>query len=206
MKYLKLFESYTESDVAEICKKYAIENWSINSEGLVDVNGDVFLTQNSLTKLPINFGFVSGDFSCRDNQLTTLEGCPQVVDGSFFCTYNQLTTLEGCPQVVGGDFNCLKNLLTSLEFSPLSIGGYFNCSRNKLTSLRFAPEYIECEVFVLPNPIEDIPGEYLTKEYIQFIVKEQYDWNLYRKDGTIYLERLEQMIEWGIETNKIKPL
>ncbi len=32
MKHLKLFESYRESDIAKICKKYGIENWSISSE------------------------------------------------------------------------------------------------------------------------------------------------------------------------------
>jgi hypothetical protein len=72
--------------------------------------------------------------------------------------------------------------------------------------LRFAPEEVAGEVRAIPNPISDIPEEYLTEKYLEFIVKEQYDWNLYRKDGTIYSERLEQMIEWGIETNKIKPL
>jgi hypothetical protein len=72
--------------------------------------------------------------------------------------------------------------------------------------LRFAPEEVEGRVSVLPNPISDIPEQYLTSEYLQFIVKEQYDWNLYRKDGSMRFDRLEQMIEWGIETNKIKPL
>jgi hypothetical protein len=61
-------------------------------------------------------------------------------------------------------------------------------------------------VLVLPNPISDIPKKYLNELYLQFIIKEQYDWNLYRKDGTIHSERLRQMIDWGIETKKIKPL
>jgi hypothetical protein len=227
MKYIKLFESYTESDIAEICKKYAIENWSINSEGLVDVDGNVDLSLSGLKKIPLRFGHVSGYFKCphnhltnlegcphtvgryfdcNNNELTSLEGCPQKVGRGFYCWNNQLTSLKGCPQEVGGGFYCRNNKLTSLEGCPKSVGGHFSCGNSQLTSLRFAPEYIEGEVFVLPNPIEDIPGEYLTKEYIQFIIKEQYDWNLYRKDGTIYLERLEQMIEWGIETNKIEPI
>jgi hypothetical protein len=40
MKYLKLFENHqTESEVAEICKEYVIKNWTLNSDGLVDVDG-----------------------------------------------------------------------------------------------------------------------------------------------------------------------
>jgi hypothetical protein len=117
--------------------------------------------------------------------LTSLEGAPKSVGGFFVCSYNRLTSLEGCPQ---------------------SVGGNFSCGHNSLTSLRFAPEQVEGEVFVLPNPIADIPEQYLTQEYLEFIVKEQYDWNLYSKDGFMRLDRLEEMIEWGIETNKIKSL
>ncbi len=42
--------------------------------------------------------------------------------------------------------------------------------------------------------------------YLGFILCNQSDWSLYRKDGTVYLNRLEEMIEWGIETGKIKAL
>ena len=205
MKYLKLFESYTESDIAKICQKYNIRNWSINSEGLVDVDSDVILRGLELTELPFHFGSVSGSFCCIANKLTSLEGSPKVVSDDFHCSGNQLTNLEGGPQVVGNDFGCARNILTSLKGGPQIVGGYFDCSSNQLTSLKFAPDEVDVS-FVLPNPISDIPGQYLTEEYLRFIVKEQYDWNLYRKDGSIYSERLEQMIEWGIETNKIKPI
>ncbi len=36
MKYLKLFESF--EDIDEICKKYSIENYTINTDGSIDVN------------------------------------------------------------------------------------------------------------------------------------------------------------------------
>jgi hypothetical protein len=188
MKYLKLFEDkQTESKIAEICMKYGIENWSINSEGLVDVNSDVDLYRKLLFvfELPLNFGHITGSFDCSTNYLTNLKGCPHTVGGYFDCYDNKLTSLEGCPK---------------------SVSGSFDCSHNQLTTLRFAPEEVEGEAFVLPNPISDIPKEYLNGEYLEFIVKEQYDWRLYQKDGTLRLDRLEEMIEWGIETKKIKPL
>jgi hypothetical protein len=205
MKYLKLFESYTESDIAEVCDKYVIFNWSINSEGLVDVDGSVFLSKEGLTKLPLSFGRVSGDFLCNSNELTSLQGAPKSVGLDFWCQHNKLTSLEGSPQIVGGSFDCSRNYLTSLQDSPREVGVDFWCTRNKLTSLRFAPDEVGGKAVVLPNPISDIPKKYLTREYLEFIVKEQPDWRLYRKYGTIQPERLEQMIEWGIETKKIKP-
>ena len=119
MKYLKLYENFiqTDSEIDELCKKYGIENYTINN-GLVDVDGDVDLSDGNLTKLPIKFGNISGYFYCSSNQLTTLEGAPQSVGDGFYCRNNQLTTLEGCPKSVGGHFDCNENNIYKLDFVP----------------------------------------------------------------------------------------
>jgi hypothetical protein len=111
MKWIKTFESISE--IERLCNEYGIRNWTINSEGLVDVEGYVYLGQKQLSKIPINFGRVSGGFYCGYNRLTTLEGAPREVGGDFYCDYNQLTTLVGAPSRV--DFYCDNNKLTTLE-------------------------------------------------------------------------------------------
>jgi hypothetical protein len=84
------------------------KNYTINSDGIVDVDGKVDLCNRlgDMTKLPVKFGKVSGFFACIGNNLTTLECCPKYVGGVFYCRNNKLTTLEGCPNYVGGDFTC----------------------------------------------------------------------------------------------------
>ena len=102
--------------VTPICNKYGIENWTLNSEGLVDVDGFVNLNNKSLTRLPLRFGEISGEFWCSFNQLNTLEGAPQEVGETFDCAWNELTTLDGSPRRVGGDFICRSNRsLTTLD-------------------------------------------------------------------------------------------
>jgi len=133
MKHLKLFESF--EDIDSICKKYGIENYTINSDGTVDVDGDVYLSSEALTKLPLKFGKVTGDFNCNNNKLITLEGGPRSVGEYFDCSYNQLTTLEGGPIKVGGYFNCYSNQLTSLKGCPKVVGVDFNCSYNPIYSV-----------------------------------------------------------------------
>ena len=54
MKHIKLFESF--NDIDSICKKYNITNYTINSDGSIDVDGDVNLSNRGLTKLPLKFG------------------------------------------------------------------------------------------------------------------------------------------------------
>ena len=120
------------SNIEQICREYGITNYTINPDGTVDVDDDVELSFEKLTRLPLKFRKVSGGFYCDNNQLTTLEGCPTEVGGHFNCDNNQLTTLEGCPTEVGGYFSCQTNQLTKLEGCPTSVGGGFYCSRNPL--------------------------------------------------------------------------
>ena len=141
MKYLKLFESF-DDDIKSICDELNITNWTVNSDGLIDVDGDVWLAGRVSKKLPLKFGKVSGNFCCNSSHLTSLEGCPREVGGGFFCFRNELTTLEGAPSKVGGSFNCENNSLTSLKGSPMEVGVDFDCSENQLTSLEGAPKEV----------------------------------------------------------------
>ena len=107
MKYLKLFESL--DNIHEICKIYKIYNYTINSDGSIDVDDNVNLTYRNLTKLPLKFRNVSDSFNCHNNNLTSLEGSPNNVSGNFYCSNNKITSLEGSPTYVGGNFYCKVN-------------------------------------------------------------------------------------------------
>ena len=133
----KINESF--NNIESICKKFGITNYTINTDGSIDVNGDVSLDRVGLAKLPLKFGRVTGYFSCYSNQLTTLEGSPREVGGEFDCSYNQLTALEGGPREVGGDFICYRNQLTTLEGGPREVNGGFYCDSNQLTTLEGCP-------------------------------------------------------------------
>ena len=141
-----------------ICDKYKIKDWTLNSEGLVDVNGSVELDNIKLTRLPLRFGRVSGNFWCHNNQLTTLEGAPQWVGGDFDCTWNELTILKWAPQKVGGDFMCSRNYLTTLDGAPKEVRGDFSCSSNRLTSLKGAPNLIGGSFYCNRNPLTSLEG------------------------------------------------
>jgi hypothetical protein len=127
----------------EFCKKY-LENYTINPDKTIDVDGDVNLYQKlgKMKKLPVKFGKVSGEFDCRKNNLISLEGCPNYVGGSFLCNQNKLTTLEGCPIYVGDYFSCIDNEITTLEGGPKYVGDFFACENNNLTTLECCPKYV----------------------------------------------------------------
>ena len=119
--------------ISLICEKYNITNYTINPDGSIDVNGNVYLYNKELTELPLTFNKVSGYFTCSNNRLTSLKGCPRWVGGFFSCYRNKLTSLEFSPEYVGSNFYCYNNRLSSLEFSPDYVGGHFWCKYNNLT-------------------------------------------------------------------------
>ena len=125
-----LFESF--NDIESICEKYDITNYTINLDGSIDVNDDVYIYFRNLFTLPLKFNKVTGCFNCNGNKLTTLEGGPNEVGGDFYCNSNKLKTLEGSPKEVGGDFDCNDNQLTTLEGAPREIGGDFLCFHNPI--------------------------------------------------------------------------
>ena len=154
MKYLKLFESY--SDIDSICSEYGINDYTINPDGSIDVDGSVILSSELLTIIPLKFGTVTRDFDCDRNQLTSLEGSPKKVGGYFDCHNNQLTSLVGCPEVIGGDFDCSRNELKSLVGCPEIIGDNFYCRENQITDFKGVPEFFEGLFYCEGNPIEEI--------------------------------------------------
>jgi len=152
-----------------ICKKYDIENYTINDDYSVDVIGNVSLSgRKGLTKLPLKFNKVRGHFSCICNQLTTLEGGPESVTGSFSCDINNLTTLEGSPKKVGGHFSCGNNKLTTLLGSPKKVGGSFWCYHNQLTTLKGGPESVGHDFDCCGNPLTSVEYKGIIKGDLKY--------------------------------------
>ena len=130
MRYLRLFESFENID--EICKKYNIKNYNINTDGSIDVDEDVWLYDKGLTKLPLKFNKVNGFFYCHENKLTSLEGSPVEVNGVFNCRFNKLISFEYAPKIIRGDFYCQYNNIKTFEYFPSFIRNYFWCNRNPI--------------------------------------------------------------------------
>jgi hypothetical protein len=134
MKHLKTFNESVESDIDTLCEKFGIKNYTVNSNGSIDVKGDVNLANKNLAKLPITFSMVGGSFYCQGNKLESLVGSPKEVVKDFDCSKNKLKNLKGSPSHVR-DFDCSYNKLETLVGSP-SHARNFDCRNNQLTSLK----------------------------------------------------------------------
>ena len=178
------------NNIEEICEKYKIENYTINDDGSIDVDGSVILSQFELTELPLLFNKVTGSFDCSINNLTRLKGCPRWVGGNFGCMYNNLTSLEFSPDYVGGYFSCRDNDLTDLIGSPKEVGGDFNCINNrKLNNPKGCTEKIGglfyCSNTRLGSVFNNVDQFFL------------HAFNFYKviKDDTVNLKRLKYVMD-----------
>ena len=83
-----------------------IKNYTINSQGEIDVDDCVSLRVKDFKELPYKFGTVNGYFSLDGcNNLISLKNCPDKIENSFYCNdCSQLVSLEGCPKEVGENF------------------------------------------------------------------------------------------------------
>ncbi len=214
---MKMFEQFkNEEDIKEICKKYNIQNYTINSYGSIDVNGNVDLSHRKLSKIPLNFNKVSCNFwihnnnltslegcpkevgkwfSCSDNNLTSLEGCPKFVDGRFSCSNNKLTTLEGCPDIIYDDFECAYNIFTlfTLKDFPMKIDGYLNICGNPISIIDSSIE-VGGDVYINRTNFDNKIKE-LSQEKLRILFEHGIDYDIFRKDGSINDSRLERMFK-----------
>ena len=167
MRYLKLFENFDEID--RMCQQYNIQNYVINQDGSIDVDGYVNLWRQNLTKLPLKFNKV------RD----------------FWCAFNHLITLEGCPRVVTGEFNVANNRLTTLKGGPEMVGNLYWCQNNLLKDVVGFPKYFDHKVYINDNPVYEILYLLNRQYHIKFIFwLNEYD---VIRDGSKIVEmRLEE--------------
>ena len=94
------------------CDEMGIENYTINSKGEIDVDGNVSFMGRNIKELPYKFGTINGFFSLDSNQnLISLKNCPNYILGGHMFNIDgcsKLDSLKGCPKEVSGLFYCRK--------------------------------------------------------------------------------------------------
>ena len=124
----------TEQEIKHICDQYEIENYIINPDGSIDVDGSVYISGYRLSKLPLKFNRIRYNFYCGNNLLTTFENFPIEVGFNFNCSYNLITSLKGCPKYIGGDFTMFNNLIDIIDNFP-NVRKNIDLRKNPLKSL-----------------------------------------------------------------------
>ena len=194
-------------EIIQICNKYNIQNYSINSDGSIDVDGDVDIQQMKLTKLPLKFNSVSGNFYCQINKLISLTGSPVSVGGNFNCSINNLTSLIESPLKIGGNYDCVNNKLLNLVGCTEAIAGEFYVG-DELSSTYSSDSdiVIEGDAHLYSNneyidydrsPIgKKLPDKFIENiQHLKLILKYQRYFGIWNNDLSLNHENFQELIE-----------
>ena len=112
---IKKFKSFIDrSKITYTCLyDLGLKKFKVQSDGKVDVMGDVDITYRRLEILPIKFGNISGNFDCSNNRLRDLKNCPEFVDGIFNCGSNYIENIDNLPKKIGQHLYLNNNKITS---------------------------------------------------------------------------------------------
>lgn len=162
-----------------------IDQYIINDDGSIDVDGNVKFSADYLKELPLRFNRVTGNFDCSKLNLVSLRGAPIEVGGDFDCSFNKLTSLKFAPSKVNGTFiidNTLQTICT----------GNVNCNFNLVRLLLLT------DIHDRGLPIKIIENIIYLKEVFKY---QQY-FDIWNKDGFLNEEAfciLIKEIEEGLE-------
>jgi len=203
-----LINKSKKDKIDAICSKYDIRNYSINSDGSIDVDGNVHLERQNLTSIPLKFNDVYGGFFCTNNNLTNISGSPKMVNGDFYCYTNKITSLIGGPKHVGGSLSIDSNQITNLIGAPEYIGGNFyifgNASLTSTYSGEIDIELVGNVVGILRSGLPEIIKGVIETDNHKFklILKYQRYFQIWNDDLSLNLENFKDLIleiEEGLE-------
>lgn len=130
-----------DNEIHHICKKYGIENYTINNDGSIDIGGHVNLRSRDLEELPLKFNVINGDLIVSFNRLTSLKNFPRKVYGKIYCSHNYIENLINSPCEISSIFDLYNNPLKSLKGYNLDFNKLLINIENKSKLIRSAKIY-----------------------------------------------------------------
>lgn len=115
MEYRTFEVPKTEIELIKLLDSLNIENYTIDNNMIVNVNGDVNISDMGIKEIPFKFGEITGEFNIAVNRLESLNNMPLKVGGDFNCSKNLLKSLDGCPKYIGGDLIATNNPIKNLD-------------------------------------------------------------------------------------------
>jgi len=117
-----------------------VENFTINPDLTVDVDGDVYFGTHRWTEFPVKFGVIKGNFICAVGHLESCVNFPDEVEGECDITGQQLKSLKGFPSKVGtgvhgGGVDISFTPLTSMDGISEEINGDLVMTDTRISSL-----------------------------------------------------------------------
>jgi len=129
-------EQYIEwAESFERDKNWVDKTFEFQKDGTTIVEGDLYLLHTKIEQLPIGLMEVKGDLNVSENPFLKLNGYPKKVSGYFRCGKNNIPCPQGMPEEIVGDISFRSSHLTSLDGLPDKVMGDLTLPFNQLENL-----------------------------------------------------------------------
>ncbi|KKR97211.1 MAG: hypothetical protein UU48_C0018G0001, partial [Candidatus Uhrbacteria bacterium GW2011_GWF2_41_16] len=112
------------------------ETFEFQKDGTTIMEENLYIFSTGIKHLPIGLIEVKGDLNISQNPSLKLDGYPKKVGGKFTCRLSAFSTLEGIPEEIGGSIGLDNNFLVSLVGLPEVVNGAFLLNDNDLVTLK----------------------------------------------------------------------
>jgi len=111
------------------------KTFEFQKDGTTIVVGDLNLERLKIICLPVGLMEVKGNLDISQNPSLKLNGYPKKVGGRFECKHNNLSSPQGMPEEIGGYIDLLNNKIISLDGLPNKVIGSLILNQNELKNL-----------------------------------------------------------------------
>lgn len=179
--------------------KKAIKHWlnehelyhhTIYDDLSVDVHSNVYLMNQNLTHLPIQFGVIMGNFFIDSNPLESLNGLPSYIEGTLLLNIDSTLKFHQTKLKRVGDVCGLTGEINDTDLAyltTLSIGTIKHICSKETLKLSFTEEHYVTNIFhasktyTLHMPFESFKEKaiiYLEKKQLEHSISENNQENL----------------------------
>src|SRR3989339_2159885 len=111
------------------------KTFEFQEDGTTIVEGDLLLRGTKIEQLPVGLMEVKGDLNISQNYSLKLNGYPKRVGGYLWCNESNLTSLQRMPEKVGRGIYLQNNKISSLDGLPDKVTGNLSLFNNQLENL-----------------------------------------------------------------------
>ena len=111
------------------------KTFKFESDGTTIVEGNLLLRGTKIEQLPVGLMEVKGDLNISQNYSLKLNGYPKRVGGYLWCNESNLTSLQRMPEKVGRGIYLQNNKISSLDGLPDKVTGNLSLFNNQLENL-----------------------------------------------------------------------
>ncbi len=152
-------EGSLKAKISKWLKDHDVENYVINDDDTVSVNGDIELINLQYKRLPVTFKEITGNVTIVASRLETLAGLPQTINGDLEMNKVKVLDWTGCPAIVKGSVHLESSIVNGFGGDALrEVGKGVYLDYSVIESLKGFPPLVRGALSLRSSSVKSLEG------------------------------------------------